>query len=381
MSARRAGVALAAALVAGCELVAGLDGDRTVAEGAGGASTTTGVGGSGGATTTAPADAAVEAGPGCKLATYPSPPEKQGLGGSTEFVVAMRSVDLGDTENTVGLDLDGKCTGEGDGPSCLHPAWMAKDIDDSDDGRDAQSAVLFKQFSLATGGRIGSTGFTAGAEGGKWSMLLRVRGYDGALDDDQIEVAIFPSAGLHDDVRPPKWDGTDAWPVPPSCLRDGASLDQPKYVDAKAYVSGGKLVASLPESEFYMAGAGTCMPVRFVAGFLTATIQTSSQGFTLTDGVIAARWKIADLFASVSMLRSDDKPICTGGDLYKPVKNLICQNADIYSGIATPTTVCDSISVGLGFTASPATIGVVEPLPSEPVGCPPETDPANDHCP
>jgi hypothetical protein len=386
---------VAGAGAAGCALVAGLDGDRTLAAAgtggagaAGGAHGTTGAGGSagaGGATHSdagAPDGAAGAGGKACKPASYPPPPAVQDAGGAIDFVTAMHSVDLGDTGTVVGLDLDGKCTCEGDGPSCRHPDWIKEDLCDGPDGRDAQSALLFKEFSFATSGSIGTAGFSSGCASGTWSMLIRVRGYNGKADDDQVQVSLFPSAGLDKAARPAKWDGTDAWPVPPTALADGGkTVDEPRYVDAKAYVTSGHLVTSMPESEMYLAGSNAYLPIRFIAGFLVARIVPVGQTFGLRDGILAARWKTADIFDSVHAVRIKGSPLCTDSPLYAPVKHQICNFIDIYSGIATPTTTCDSISVGLAFTADPAKLGPIQALPTPPQGCPAATDPAGDDCP
>jgi hypothetical protein len=302
--------AVAIACAAGCELAAGLDGERSLAPTSGTARTTSTT--STTSTSAPPQDGGgADAGGVCERATYPSPPLKAAAGADREIVVALRSMDLGDHGTVVGLDLDGKCTCEGDGPSCRRPSWMAKDLCDGPGGRDAQSANVFTVVTPATGGYVGTDRFTKGLEQGSWSVLLRVTGWNGQDDDDRVTLALYASTGLPYIALPARWDGTDTWPIAQTSLTDGAkTADSPRFVDSAAYVSGGWLVGSMPVSEMYVGDTGAYMRMRLTAAFLVGRITSSPAGPKLVDGTIAARWTIGDLFEFVRSLRLKSGPVC-----------------------------------------------------------------------
>ena len=66
-----------------------------------------------------------------------------------------------------------------------------------------------------------------------------------------------PASGAHGpDGGPPLWDGSDTWPISSTGLADGISIDNPKFRNIHAYVTGHVLVASLPASFFTLGGSG-----------------------------------------------------------------------------------------------------------------------------
>jgi hypothetical protein len=160
------------------------------------------------------------------------------------------------------------------------------------------------------------------------------------------------------------------------------SADQPLYFDDAAYVSGGYLVASLPTSAIIFSSAQSAVPLKITAGFVVAKIvDMGAAGIQLDEGVIAGRWKMEDIFQTLSQYRDQGgMPICTDNALYGLVKSKFCDVLDIFSSVGTPTVACDSVSLGIGFTAFPAVLGPIVDPPAATPGCPMATDPASDGC-
>jgi hypothetical protein len=372
----RPSLLVAAALAGGCAVVAGLDDDRRLAPDA---SSGAGAGGATVATTTASAGGAGSGAGACVSATYPDPPGSGHGGGALDLVAAIRSVDLGEAEGSlVGLDLDGKCTCDGEGSSCLAPAFAEGDACDGPGGRDNATARVFAFLAGLFGeDSFGSAYFSERAEAGAWSLLFRVRGYNGTPDDDQVEVDVYPSRGGLD----PAWNGEDRWPVQETSIGPGGTVDDPLYVDTKAYVSGGTLVASLPKSSLILGSGDNQLVLDLTAGFVTARVVGQGGALRLEGGTLAARWRLADVFKTLSTFRdTSGSPVCTDDLLYDSVKDQICGFVDIYSALASPTDECDSISLGIGFEAEPAKLGDLHPGPTPSDGCSPETDPLYDSC-
>lgn len=392
-----------------CELVAGLNEiEFTVAASS---SSTAGGGGQGG-------------GQACEHALYPSPPSVSDPGpDDVAFVAAVRRLDFGETDlangPTVGYDLDGFCTCQGQGDSCREPDFADADHCDGPIGRDNAMAQLFAQ-TAAFSNDLSSEFHSQRAETGQWTFLVRVDEYNGLPNDLAVRVALYVSPGF--DVDPctpsitPAWDGTDVWPVghaslePPgaggaggaaggggaggmagaggaggNCVTsdDSYDVDRPRYVDPGAYVVGGTLVASLPEIGISLESGSTTPEIRMTAGFLTGRV-TRDGGtgrWRIDDGLLVGRWQVVEVMKAVVAMLSDGEVVCTDHLLYEPIEEAVCNHLDIASQLGGPTTPCDAISVAIGFEAEQALLGSVYVTSGVPGGCPPATDPANDSCP
>jgi hypothetical protein len=357
---------LGAALGGGaCQLVAGLDGDFKQAEGH-----DAGTG----------ADAADDGGgPGCHPATYPDPPAGKDDGVSNEIVLAVRTMDLGEGSTTPpGYDLDHACTCfEDAGPTCV----SAQQHCDAPGGVDSASAQLFTLIQFAAGvSTFGSAAFSQKLEKGLFSLVLRVRGYNGKADDPAVDVAIFPSPGV--DADHVVWDGNDPWQISETSLLAN-NLDKPLYRSQGAYVAHGTLVAAMPNILAVLGATDSTISLRLTDGVITGALAKDAVGWKLTSGVLAARWAQQDIFAALSSYRDgNNQPICTDSNVaYGTAKSAICKGLDILTdGSGAASQPCDALSLGFGFTAQQAQLGSIVPPPTPSPGCPSATDPANDSC-
>lgn len=368
--ASRFAAALAALILpVGCAVIAGLDGDDRLAPSTG----TTGAGG----------DAA-----SCPLATVPGPPPDAagggGAGSGDDIVVALRSIDLGEGINAgkIGLDLDGACTCPGV-PLCTEPAWASGDHCDGELGRDNAAAQAFAAINDQVPGTISSGVLRAQINKGEWSLLLRVRGYDGSPDDGAVEVDVYPTTGLAGQGVTPAWDGNDAWPIADTGLVDGQSLDQPIAVDTKAYVSGGVLVAHPKSTSVLFVGALLRLRVQLSSVTISGRIVPGDAGgLQISEGLIAGVWTLSDLFKGLSDLRYEGgKALCRDSGVYLQIRDTLCSVTDISSATAI-TELCDALSFGMSFEASPVKLGMVVPVPPLP-GKPCSADagdPKDDFC-
>lgn len=323
----------------------------------------------------------------CEHKTAPPPPSGAAPGGTIVFSVAMHTIDLGDAPNgpPLGLDLDKTCTCQGEGPSCTPPD-MAKTCDQAQ-GVDNGGQALLRLLETGFGAdKFSSKFFSDRANEGAWSLIIRVQDYNGMPNDDQVEVDVYPVGGRP--ITPasgmPAWDGKDVWPVLDSSLTDNKTVDLPRFRDTHAYVTNNVLVAGLAQSSLTLAGGTSeTLTITLTAGEIIGTIKNTSQGYALTNGLVAARWTLANVFATLSSYRDDmGKPFCKGGAIYDFGKKNICGAADILSTIGSPTDPCDSISFAVGFTADPMVIAPTPKSgPAKLPGCmPPSTDPINDSC-
>jgi len=372
--------------------------DAASVGGAGAASSSSAAGGTGGDSI-------------CPHRVWPTAPTDPPDGDALEFTVAIRSVQLGEdfdprTGPTIGYDLDGVCSGQGEEDICSKPDFAdASVLVDGPEGIDNNAARVFGEAGNFYPRLISSSAYTQGISDGEWSVLFRVRGYNGEPNDGQVELALYPSPGMHvDPCNPmdatPTWDGSDLWAVHAFAVEGGqggggqggggagtcnqppdGALAQPAYVDDKAYVRDGTLVASIPKTELALSGGALPASVTLVGGFITAQIVEEPEGYALRNGLLVGRWPADLILGELSKIVVDGgMPLCTDQALYQILKPELCKYVDIETTVGGPTQPCDAISLGIGFEADPAQIGSIYVSEGTPITCAPGTDPADDTC-
>jgi hypothetical protein len=327
----------------------------------------------------------------CAHAGFPSPPDAA-PGGAIGFVVAVRSIEVRSQPDggPVGLDIDETCTCQGQGPSCVAPEGA--DSCDLAEGRDNEFANLFEAIGYGMNETDVSAYYSGLAEQGHWSLLVRVRDYNGEPDDGRVEVALFVPYGFPGVDAGPTWTGYDSWYVSADCIEpldagpdagDGAVELVPRYVDENAYVRGGVLVAGVHEATLLFGGSTTRMELHATAINVMARVVREGNGlWALTDGLLTGILPLGDVFRALGSFRDGDGfPVCTDQGGYEIAKEFICNGADLLSTFSDPKLDCDSMSMGIAFEAVEAKLGEVMAPPDATPGCPADTDPANDQCP
>ena len=291
----------------------------------------------------------------CQHHLIPEPSSIPGQDDSATFIVAVRTIDLGDSEagnlenfREVGYDLDGVCTGQaGEGAGCRAPSWPTNDHPDGPGGED--NAFATEVIATLRARRAASLTLlaNASAETGAVAMVFRIKGYNAQSVDGQVDVAVYagttdPSPGEGAVGEPPSWDGVSEWlAFEETLVNSGSSVDptdRPKYHDAKAFVKDGTLVAQFDE---VLTGAGLLSKV-----VLTARIDTNETPWVLKDGIFASRFKINEVLRVADRYKdtSTNGPLCTDSPNYhERFKQPVCRAVDI-SASNDPSARCDAIS-------------------------------------
>lgn len=359
--------------------------------------TTDGSGGSGGVSDAA-GGAGGEEPSSCEPKTWQAPPTASDPGGTdVSFVVAVRSLDFGETDlqngPKVGFDLDNRCSCLGDSQSCQLTAQTTNDPCDGPGGIDNQAAFLFDAASTFDP-QVSSEVQSERAETGAGTLLIEVRDYNGQLADDDVTVALYTSPGLtKDHCNPdgtlPAWTGSDRWPVGASSVMDppgfgseacGPVALTPMFWDDEAYVSKGVLVANLPTATVQLSSADNAPSLNLTAGFVTGKPTNVDGNWSLREGLFAARWRVSDVFNFVSSLEIGGSPLCTSHPLYQAIRTAVCSAPDITATLGGPTTPCDAISIAFAFEAEQAILGEVYQSGDGVPSCPRGEDPAMDTC-
>ncbi len=310
-------------------------------------------------------------------------------GGSLDLVFATSSVDFGLTDDdagqpgylTIGFDLDLTCTGEGQGPSCVEPAGSGPHVDGVDGIDNASGEVLYTLNKSSVGPQAVPSTSTA-------TLIIRVQGYDGESDDDQVTASLYTGLGVEpraDGGTTPMWDGADRWLLDPTVLQpasDGGAGHEPKYSDPQAYVSGGVLVMHLAQGSGPNALTRSSMAVEdFV---LAARLVQDGDRWSLRDGVNGSRMKLTDALATMGRapnpFQQSPQAVCANSVAYHFFKQAICSAADIASSGAEAGAPCDALSLGAAFEAEQALLGDVGPAPAPPPACAPDISPETDSC-
>jgi hypothetical protein len=264
----------------------------------------------------------------------------------------------GGSPSVGGLDLDRACSREDGTPTSCVESPLASPHKDDSHGVDNAMGWLLADNQIQLDRVLGPN------TDPRVTLLLRLTGYNGQADDDQVLVEVFTTAGVEpvDDAgRPgePRWDGTDQWTV--SCETfascDGGALSQQvtEVSDTTAYVTGGVLVST----NLGLLPAARSFAQEGDAGFLTALINLNDPvlvaplthgdaGVEIHGAILGGRWRTADLIAATA-------GVCISPDVSM---RFVCPAADLASQAKLDGTghACDALSVGMTFDAHPATI-------------------------
>jgi hypothetical protein len=318
-------------------------------------------------------------------------------------LTAMRlgSLDPNDKPSTtawqdIGFDLDGVCT---QSPTCLtsspvmscKPTGLAVPVDGNDCRDNTFGRLEVEAASIpAVGGTYGlnDDAFDCALCVGDYNFLIKISGYNGQADDSQVRVDLYPSPGLV--TRLPSNCGSPSWrtqsicftPDMPFTIRDtavstaqgGPQLPDAVVNDPNAYVKDGVIVAQLPpQTLFWFPGynaPATAFPLAFAQALVAGHLTKAQDGtWAIVDGTIGGRATEQDILNGFQLIG-----FCPSTDAmnYTVMQSYLHANLDILaSGKVDPNTTCDSVSVGIGFSASQATAGPLVHVP-DPVACTPK---------
>jgi len=317
-----------------------------------------------GATSDATSDAAAGA---CTPRKAPERADGGSSGGTLTIVNALDSFEFSDPSDTnkanrTGLDLDGVCTCPG--LRACRPLGGAGICDFPEGVDNAAGEFFLSLFSVI--GRDAS--LTTRLRAGVYGLVVRLRGYNGLPDDDEVEVAIFnsfgldvaPDAGLPDGAAPaPRFDGTDKWTVDSKSLLGGAAY-VPNIVDARAYVRNGVVVGKVNNS---IRIGPYIVPI--VGGILTARLKKMGDSFGVDEGIVSGRSNARELLTALESVPNpiDKSTYLCGNDnlVFTNLRDNFCKNLDVptdpsLDGRESP---CDAASFSVRFTSSPAVLGRV----------------------
>jgi len=345
---------------------------------------------------------------GCYSAKMPTVADRPKSTDATEdapIYLAIRELRMGSrnpdgTANAnawqdLGMDVDNTCTSS---PTCdtkdpivsCKPNGAAIPVD-GNYCRDNTFGKLEGQASTIpeVGGKYGlnDEAFNCALCRGDYNFIIRISKYNGKDTDDHVRVDFYPSPGL---MAPLPWDCSQpTWRNHPCFTADspwlisddgviaktpGPDLSDAVLADPDAFVKNGYIVVQLPtDTVLWFPGhraLATAFPLKFSKGVVAGRLKKSSDGtWTIDDGTIAGRARKDDVVLGFRLIG-----FCDSDPNYKLMQNFLSTGLDVLAdGRTDPTTTCDGISIGIGFTASQSVAGNlahVDPL----VECAPSGD-------
>lgn len=310
-------------------------------------------------------------------------------GGALDFTLAVSDYTATDDAGgrMLGFDLDDRCTGEGQDASCDEPGWAHADHTDGVGGIDNAVGQVWRALGVVVDEK---------PWGPTPTLILRIAGYSGGADDDQVDVSLYVGllAPRADGGGDPVWDGNDRWYLLPAMLAPSSnggapSANAPRFHDDHGYVSHGTLVAQFPNalvSLTYFYAPATLYPISQLV--LVGSLSFGSNGWELHDAVEAYLVKANDLLPILELLATSPTNgsqvlNCQIPSQQLILKEEICPFVDISSVPGPAPGRCDALSAAARLQAKQVVLGdVLPPLPPPPasLACPPSYDAALDTC-
>ncbi|MBX3227879.1 MAG: hypothetical protein KIT84_22990 [Labilithrix sp.] len=334
------------------------------------------------------------------------PPADAAAGTAPPLILALRLLDFGvDVDggrpDVPGYNLDRACSPTIATSTCttavLESTFAKSAADKSTAGLDNAGFSLIEYIG-GFSKLLSAESINDGIREGRYGAVLRVTGWNGQLDDDALQIEVFPAIGiLPRDDGGTTGDFDDRWVLDARFeVAPGAGASRVK--SDTAWITGGHLVARFSSATLPILLSDDPKPfdMTLTDAILTAEVTTADGGPSLVRGVVAGRWKTSDFLGQVRTIYVKDgsglvdKTLCdddsTARIIYGAVKKEICDARDIRSDSqdhAEPKQPCDALSAGMRVEAYPiATLGVFEAGAPIAPRCESDTAvPAGDDCP
>jgi hypothetical protein len=330
-------------------------------------------------------DAGMEGGAGASGSRVP--PQDPGMPlatGTAPTVLAINHLFLGDTDRDgtetpdawadFGYDLDGLASSPEDAAHCAPPPGSSPAIvqTDGNDGVDNSFGrnllPVLRSFSPSASQLVNES-----IGGGEFTILFELRNLGPEPTQSGVVTALHSGLELPLDARPPRFDGSDVWPLSPELVNDG-DPNNPKILFDRSFVFNGtwasgttadlqiKLIITTYELDLHIQNA-----------VITMELAGTGAAASATNGMIAGVIETEELVESIRDLVGAIDPALCDPSFFENVAQRVRVSSDIMldGRNGDPTQTCNAVSIGLGFTALPVTLGPIGTLPAEVDPCAP----------
>jgi hypothetical protein len=313
----------------------------------------------------------------CVPAVPPKAPAADDDGGAdADLIFALHALDLGTKlSDPVGYDLDTVCTCPGPSSCTLPSSAVDGEACDHPGGRDNATGALFADLGTFDP-HLDQSNLNSEIENGKFTVLVRVRNYNGLANDTNVDAEFYNSPGSN---GPPRWTGSDSWFIYKDNVLSGTDESNyvPVYYDTHAYVRDYTLVAR-PRTLAIRIAPDTGINDNYLEFPISSSVVTLD--LQTGDGLFAARLASSDLLSSVQVLESDAGFLCGTNILYLGIASEVCPAQDIMTSPSEDNAgkSCDALSLAIGFTSVAAHLDMLESPVQVEASCPPGWNPSCD---
>lgn len=290
-----------------------------------------------------------------------------------DTVLAVEQVYYGDTDwdgnpsaqawESFGFDLDGQTTGADLSAHCAPypgapPANVADPATGIDNSFGKNLVPIFKALAPDF-----STEANLAILAGESTYLIKLDALGNAPNQADLTAKFYSAASLG---LAPAFDGSDCWPVRAEGLMDPADFETALVTYEGSTLAGNEWSSNGSQDvvlSFVVTGLQLDVPIGQARMVMTLDgPHTSASG-----GMIGGAIPVEDLVEKFQQLAGSIDPTLCSGATFDSIANQIRQSADIMAdGTQDPTSTCNAISVGVGFTASLAGISTVSPAVAPP---------------
>lgn len=298
----------------------------------------------------------------CTSEGLPAPPDAGGgptsLGQLTGAVRTVRFID-GDASTNFGLNMDRTC-----GSSCVSSA--ANPPKDPASGIDNAAFDLF-QLLKKLGLRLSDVAFNDALKAGLWGLVIRLEGYSGMPDDDDVQLELLNAADVNGGDGGARLDGTDQWNIDSASIVAGVSLFRSRV----AYVRGNVLVARFERFPLTLRVPGgtnvvlVLTPELFSVTVTAKIVSSADGGLILEDGKLAGAMPPEQFLLQVQRLGT-----CKSDPLFDIAVDYVCGVRDLATTLTAPVTdKCDRISTAIEFETIRAHVSPMVKVVKDTVAC------------
>ncbi|HVK63288.1 MAG TPA: hypothetical protein VM694_02370 [Polyangium sp.] len=287
-------------------------------------------------------------------------------------VMAMSQIFLGDTKRDgtpdptggwkfYGYDLDGRASTKssvglckpraGGSPAAVYP--------DGEEGRDNSFGKNILPVILGLSSDL-STQANEAISDGEFTIMLDMSTLGTSSDCNGLAAKLYGGADLG---APPKWDGTDQWPLLPELLNNDMDPTSAKIVFPKSYVVKDTWVSGTKGTvKLSLSISGFSITLDINSAVITVDLDADRNGGT--NGTIAGVIETEALISEITKVAAAfDESFCDPtSPTLQSILNQIRQASDIMKdGTQDPAVECNGISIGLGFNAKAVQLGPVAP--------------------
>jgi hypothetical protein len=205
---------------------------------------------------------------------------------------------------------------------------------------------------------------------GSYTLIFDLEGLGAGADQAPIASKLYGGTLL---AAPPKFDGSDCWPVAPEGLANPVDIASAKPFFAMGSVAANHWDSGPTSATVPLTIDSNGFKIHLDLHFAHASIDLDANHLGSQVGQLGGVIATSELVAEMKKVAgSFDPSLCSGSTIDSIVSQLQQASDILQDGTEDPTKSCDGISIGLGFKTKAISLGGIGPVtPAQPDPCVP----------